>query len=96
MAQSTMLWIVFDASVREKNNCLSLSDVIEEGLALQNNILDALVRNKMCLIILTSSMKQAFLQMHLRKLNRDALRFHWISDIRIRAGRDTKVYSLTA
>lgn len=67
MAQSTKVWIVFDASVREK-----IIDVIEVGLALQNNMLDALVRNKMCLVTLTGSMKQTFLQMHVRKLKRDA------------------------
>ena len=80
-AESTKVRIVFDASAKERESGLSLNDVIEVGPPLQNNLWNVLVRNRLCPIVLTGDMKQAFLQIRIREEDRDALRFHWLVDI---------------
>ena len=80
-AESTKVRIVFDASARENDQSPSLNDVIEVGPPLQNNMWNVLLRNRMCPIILTGDIKQAFLQVRIRKEDRDALRFHWLKSL---------------
>ena len=77
MAASTNTRIAFDALAREYNHCLSLNNVLEVECAQQNNIWDVLVRNKMYPVFLSRDTKQAFFQVNIQELDRDALRFSW-------------------
>jgi hypothetical protein len=47
---------------------------------LQNLLWDVLVRNRLKPVALSGDLKQAFLQVRVRALDRDSLRFHWIKD----------------
>ena len=51
-----------------------------------------LVRNRMCLVTLTGDIKQAFLQIRIRKKDRNVLRFDWIENMQ---SEDIKVYKIT-
>ena len=80
-AKTTKVRIVYDASARENDKSPSLNDVTEVGPSLQKNLWKVLVRNRMCPIVLTGDMKQAFLQIRIREEDRDALRFHWVKSM---------------
>ena len=69
-----------NASARENSGSASLNDCLETGPALQNSLWEILIRNRMKPIAVTGDIKQAFLQIRIREDDRDALRFHWISD----------------
>lgn len=79
-AESTKLRIVFDASAKANEKSPSLNDCLETGSALQNLLWDVLVRNRLKPIALAGDLKQAFLQVRIRRENRDALRFHWLKN----------------
>ncbi|XP_068692649.1 uncharacterized protein [Montipora foliosa] len=83
-AESTKLRIVYDASARESEKSPSLSEYLEAGPPLQNKLWAVLVRVRFQPVALTGDMKQAFLQVRIREEDRDALRFHWISDLETR------------
>ena len=68
----------FDASARENDRSPSINGVVEVGPPLQNHMWKVLVRNQMCLVTLTGDVKQAFLQIRIRKKDRHVLRFDWI------------------
>ena len=68
----------FDASARENDRSPSIKGVVEVGPPLQNHMWKVLVRNQMCLVTLTGDVKQAFLQIRIRKKDRHVLRFDWI------------------
>lgn len=76
-AESTKLRIVYDASAREKDNQPSLNDCLHPGPPLQNRLWDILVRSRFYPILLTGDLKKAFLQVRIKKEERDSLRFHW-------------------
>ena len=83
-AESTKLRIVYDASARESEKSPSLNECLEAGPPLQNKLWAVLVRVRFQPVALTGDMKQAFLQVRIREEDRDALRFHWISDLETR------------
>ena len=76
-AESTKLRIVYDASAREKDNQPSLNDCLNPGPPLQNRLWDILVRSRFHPVLLTGDLKKAFLQVRIKKEERDSLRFHW-------------------
>lgn len=76
-AESTKLRIVYDASARANQNAPSLNDCLYPGPPLQNHIWNVLVRMRFNPVALTGDLKQAFLQVRIKKEERDALRFHW-------------------
>ncbi|XP_022777784.1 uncharacterized protein LOC111319238 [Stylophora pistillata] len=76
-AESTKLRIVYDASAREKDNQPSLNDCLHPGLPHQNRLWDILVRSRFYPVLLTGDLKKAFLQVRIKKEERDSLRFHW-------------------
>ena len=80
-AESNKVRIVFDASAKENDQSPSLNGVTEVGPPLLNKLWNVLIRNRMCPVTLTGDLKQAFLQIRIRKEDRDALRFHWIKSI---------------
>ena len=70
--------MVYDASARERDSAKSLNDCLETGPPLQNKLFNVLIRYRLKPIALTGDMKQAFLQISIRKEDQDSQRFHWI------------------
>ena len=66
-AESTKLRIVFHASARLNEKSPSLNDCLETGPPLQNLLWDVLVRNRLKPIALAGDLKEAFLQVRIRK-----------------------------
>ncbi len=78
-AESTKLRIVYDASARENSQAPSLNDCLYAGPPLQNRLWNVLVRMRFHPVAMTGDIKQAFLQVRIKKEERDSLRFHWKS-----------------
>ena len=87
-AESTKLRIVYDASARAYPQAPSLNDCLNAGPPLQNRLWDVLVRMRFHPVALTGDLKQAFLQVRIKRAERDALRFHW------KANEDEEVETL--
>ena len=90
--ESTKVQIVFDASARVDDKSPSLSDCLETGTSLQNQIWDIRIRNKIQAVTLAGDLKQAFLQIRIKESDRDVLRFHWPKD-RNMEKVETHIYS---
>ena len=54
------------------------------GPPLQNQLWSVMVQARFHPVLTTGNMKQAFLQVRVRKQDRDAMRFHWIADLETR------------
>ena len=80
-AESTKIRIVYDASARANASVPSLNECLEIGPPLQNQLWNVLVRNRFYPVAIAGDLKQAFLQIRVRREDRDALRFHWIKDL---------------
>ena len=80
-AESTKIQIVYDASARANVEAPSLNDCLETGPPLQNKLWSVLVRNRFQPVALAGDLKQALLQVTIRKEDRDVMRFHWIKDL---------------
>ena len=76
-AESTKLRVVYDASARSNPQAPSLNDCLYAGPPLQNRLWNVLVRMRFHPVLITGDLKQAFLQVRIKKQERDALRFHW-------------------
>ena len=76
--ESTKLRIVCDASVRVNESAPSLYDCLEVGPPPQNQLWKVLVRQTFHAVALAGEILRikAFLQVQIRKDDRDALRFH--------------------
>ncbi|XP_074629800.1 uncharacterized protein LOC141887949 [Acropora palmata] len=83
-AESTKLRIVYDASARAYDKAPSLNDCLHAGPPLQNQLWSVMVRARFHPVLTTGDMKQAFLQVRIRMQDRDAMRFHWIADLKTR------------
>ena len=75
-AETTKVRIVYDASTKAR----SLNQCLNPGPPLQNDLWNVLVRMRFHPVLLSGDIKQAFLQVWIRKSYRDALRFHWRPD----------------
>ena len=80
-AESTKLRIVYDASARASEHSLSLNECLNPGPPLQNQLWNVLVRSRFHPVLITGDLKQAFLQVRIQEIDRDALRFHWFKDL---------------
>lgn len=78
-AESTKLRIVYDASAWTNHNATNLNDCLYPGPPLQNYIWNVLVHMRFHPVALTGDLKRAFLQLRIKKEERDVLRFHWKS-----------------
>ena len=83
-AESTRIRIVYDASARARRNVPSLNDCLETGPPLQNYMWNVLARNRFRAVAVVGDIKQAFLQVRIQEGDRDAMRFHWLSDLHTR------------
>lgn len=81
-ADSTKLPVVYDASARAFEQAPSLNDCLHAGPPLQNQLWGVLVRTRFHPVAITGDIKQAFLQVRIREEERDALRFHWVTDLK--------------
>ena len=75
--QTTKLRIVYDASSLQNSHVPSLNDCLYAGTPLQNHLWSVLVRMRFHPVLITGDLQQAFLQVRIKKEERDALRFHW-------------------
>ena len=80
-AESTKLRILYDASARVSENLPSLNECLNPGPPLQNQLWNMLVRARFHPVLITGDLKQAFLQVRIQEMDRDALRFHWFKDL---------------
>ena len=79
-AETTKLRVVYDASARAYSGAPSLNECLNPGPPLQNKIWSVLVRSRFHPVAVAGDIKQAFLQVRIKELDRDALRFHWLKD----------------
>ena len=70
-AETTKLRIIYDASVRQDESSPSLNECLETGPPLQNHLWRVLVRGRFHPVALAGDLKQAFLQVRIRKEDRD-------------------------
>ena len=82
VAETTNMQIVFDASAKESTNHPSLNDCLHTGPALQSLLQDILIRNHLKPVIFLGDVKQAFLQIGINKKDHNALRLHWVKDLK--------------
>ena len=79
-SETTKMRIVYDASAKPTSSSPSLNECLETGPSLQNLLWNVLIRNRFSPIALCGDIKKAFLQVHIKEEDRDALRFHWIKN----------------
>ena len=75
-AESTKIRIIYDASARANASVPSLNECLEIGPPLQSQLWNVLIRNRFYLVAIAGDLNQTFLQIRVRKEDRDALRFH--------------------
>ena len=80
-AETTKLRVVYDASARAHSGVPSLNECLNPGPPLQNQLWSVLVRARIHPVVIAGDLKQAFLQVRIREIDRDALRFHWLKDV---------------
>ena len=76
-AESTKLRVVYDGSARETPQSPSLNECLYAGPPLQNKLWNVLTRMRFHPVALSGDLKQAFLQVRIKKEERDSLRFFW-------------------
>ena len=80
-AQTTKIRIVYDASARATPEAPSFNDCLYTRPSLQNKLWDILVQQRTYPVGVAAHIKQAFLQIRVRKNERNALKFHWQANI---------------
>ncbi|XP_064488324.1 uncharacterized protein LOC135400416 [Ornithodoros turicata] len=76
-AVTTKVRVVFDASSHEPGSH-SLNDILDKGTTLGAELLQLLLQFRCNHIVMTADIRKAFLQIHVRREDRDLLRFLWI------------------
>ena len=89
-SSSTKVRPVFDASAASYNG-ISLNDCLETGPPLNPDLVATLLRFRRWPIALTADITKAFLQIYVRKEDRDVHRFLWKPKDRVRTMRFTRV-----
>ena len=88
-AQSTKLRIVYDCSAKPNPQVPSLNDCLETGPALQPQLFDIILRNRMKVHCITGDAKKAFLQIWIQEEDRDAQRILRYEDLKESGGIST-------
>ena len=83
-AETTKMRIVYDCSSKTNDEVPSLNDCLETGPSLQPLLFDILVRNRFRRYCVTGDVKKAFLQIMIRRCDRDAQRVLWYDDLECR------------
>ena len=79
-AETTIIRIVYNASAKACQTSTTLNECLETGLPLQNRLWDILIRSRFRPTLLCGDIEKAFMQIRIRESQRDALRFHWVSN----------------
>lgn len=77
---STSVRVVFDASSSD-TGCVSLNEALDSGPNLNPDILKVMLNFRTHRIGLSADIEKAFLQISLRKEDRDAVRFLWYGEV---------------
>ena len=83
-AETTKMRIVYDCSSKTNDKVLSINDCLETGPSLQPLLFDILVRNHFRRYCVTGDVKKAFLQIMIRRCDRDAQHVLWYDDLECR------------
>jgi hypothetical protein len=75
-SETTKLRVVYDASAKEDPSSPSLNECLYPGPPLQNNLWDVLIQQRAFPVMVSSDIRQAFLQIRIKAAERDVLRFH--------------------
>ena len=78
-AATNKMRIVYDVSARAKPTAPSLNECLNVGLPLQNQLWKVIVRGRFHAVAIAGDIKKVFLQVRVRKEDRDVLRFHWVN-----------------
>ena len=89
-AESTKVRIVYDVSANANENSPLLNECLEIG-GIQRKLLDILLRNRVKPVLLAGEIKQALLQIAIRRNERDALRFLWVNNLK---SKQEKIYRM--
>ena len=76
-AESTKLRVDYDGSAKENPQSPSLNDCLYAGPSVQNKLWNVLTRMRFHAVVLSGDL--SFLQIRIKKEERDYLRFHWKS-----------------
>ena len=76
-AETTKIRIVYDASAKAYPEAASWNDCLNTGPSIQNKLWNVLVRARAHPVAVHGDLKKAFLQVRIKKQDRDAMRFHW-------------------
>ena len=90
-AETTKIRIVYDASASATPDAPWLNDCLYPGPALQKKLWDVLIQQRAYPVVLAGDIKKAFLQIRIHKSERDALHFHWQTDL----NSDVQTYRFT-
>ena len=76
-SETTKLRVVYDASTKPDASSPSLNECLNPGPSLQNKLWDVMVQQLAFPVMVSSDIRQAFLQIRVKEHDRDVLRFHW-------------------
>ena len=79
-AETTKLRVVYDTSAMAYSGASSLNECLNPGPPLQNKLWSVLVRSRCHPVAVAGDIKQAFLQLRIKELDGNALRFHRLKD----------------
>ena len=89
-SSTTKIRPVFDASAVGPNG-ISLNDCVETGLAIMPDLVGVLMQFRQCPVALTADITKAFLQIRLRREDKDVHRFLWDCNLVVRVMRFLRV-----
>ena len=75
-SETTKMRVVYDASAIADPSAPSLNDCLNSGPTLQNKLWDVLIQQRAFPVMVSSDIRQAFLQIRVKEAERDVLRFH--------------------
>ena len=79
-AESNKMRIVYNTSTKSILSSPSSNECLQTGPPLQNLLWNVLIRNRFSPVALYGDIKQAFLQVHVKEEDRDAIHFHCLVD----------------
>ena len=78
--ETTKLRIVFDGSAKGSDGRCSINEHLETGPNFIPSLFDILVKFRCHPVALTADIEKAFLQIQVKQVDRDKLRFLWVDD----------------
>ena len=72
--------VVYDASARADPSAPSLNDCLNPGPTLKNKLWDVLIQQRAFPVMVSSNIRQAFIQIRVKEAGKDVLQFLWRKD----------------